>query len=375
MFVGASSMKKRMLQLGKLVGLILVFLNAALAQDIPLYQLVFQDYSYRAHVEGTGSTKPAVKADLLVQYEQNGFNGQDNNFQYPGTKYEPPNDGGKKKNGSNISKAIAIGVIGAIAIAAIHNAMSKEPQTDEPDQGEHEFENQLKENGPAFSHLYNMSAFMMIGFVKGGWPLVIDFEQQQPGYVELMVRTKTSDTFRYRLDSGGTGHRHIVLPLPPMLGNEPVPAKIAITATTGKNSNRSLAGFELLGLGAGPRAVGSVAIDKVAFAADKIQSSLGQTAAYRFYAHSNFENTSVDFMKLLDNDEHDGERHDLVNQHNLDGGITANRWFGIEEQLEWDGRNLENQPSVGPHKLKVRVWHTEGDWVSAWSNSAVSVLE
>lgn len=371
-------MKRCVLQLGKMVGLILVFLNAAFAQGTPLYQPVFQDYRYVAQVNGTAPAKPSGKGDPQTQYPQNNPDPPNQTTHDPDTKKEPGYGGGKKKNGSNIPKAIAIGVIGAIAIAAIHNAMSKEPQPDESNNREpqdRELESQLKNNGPAFSHLYNMSAFMMIGFVKGGWPLVIDFEQQQPGYVELMVRTKTSDTYRYRLDGGGTGHRHIVLPLPPIFGDEPVPAKIAITATTGKNSNQSLPGFELLGLGAGHRAVGSVAIDKVAFAAGRIQSSLGQTAAYRFYAHSNFENMSVDFMKLLKNYDHDGERHELVNQHHLDGGITANRWFGIEERLEWDGRNLENQPSLGPHKLKVRVWHAEGDWVSAWSNSAVSVLE
>lgn len=369
-------MKGYVVQVGKLFGLILVFLNAAFAQNALLYQPVVQNFSYTA--KDAAPFKPPGKGDLLVQYPHNGSFQQNETGQNPDTKYEPRNDGGKKNNGSNIPKAIAIGVIGAIAIAAIHNAMSKEPQADQTENLEsqnRELESQLKNNGPAFSHLYNMSAFMMIGFVKDGWPLVIDFEQQQPGYVELMVRTKTSDTYRYRLDGGGTGHRHIVLPLPPIFGDGPVPAKIAITATTGKNSNLSLPGFELLGLGAGPRAVGSVAIDKVAFAAGRIQSSLGQTAGYRFYAHSNFENMSVDFMKLLKNYDHDGERHELVNQHQLDGGTTADRWFGIEERLEWDGRNLENQPSLGPHKLKVRVWHTEGDWVSAWSNSAVSVLE
>jgi len=280
----------------------------------------------------------------------------------------------EEKNKKWIVPAI---IVGAAAVALIHNSMSKSPDSpdsepsDAADPHDQELTNQLRNNGPDFSHLYNMSAFMIIGLVKGEWPLVIDFEQEQPGYVELMVRTKTSETFRYRLDGGETGHRHIVLPLPASFGNEPVPALIAITATASKGSDQTLAGFRLLGLGAGERAVGSVAIDKVTIASDKIQSSLGQTAAYSFYSHSNFENADVDFMKVIDED--DGEKHEWINKQNLSGGVSENQWFGEKENLNWDGQDHKLKPSLGAHKLQVRVWHTKGDWVSAWSNSALSV--
>lgn len=266
--------------------------------------------------------------------------------------------------------------IGAVAVAAIQSTMAKAPEPDSPEATEpqnRELENQLHHHGPKFSHLYNMSAFMIMGFVKGGWPLVIDFEHPEPGYVELMVRTKTSDTFRYRLDGGETGHRHIVLPLPSNLGDEPVPALIAVTATTAKNSDKTLAGFRLLGLGAGPRSVGSVAVDKVTIATDKIQSSLGQTAAYSFYSHSTFEHAAVDFMKVID--DYDGEKHEWINKYSLSDGVKADQWVGEEERLDWDGHDSKSRPSLGAHKLQVRVWHNQGDWVSAWSNSALFVVK
>jgi hypothetical protein len=294
----------------------------------------------------------------------------------PGGTTHGEYDEKKKKNKKWILPAIAVG---AVAVALIHNSMSKSPDTpeneasDTTDPQDQELTKKLRNNGPDFSHLYNMSAFMITGLVKGDWPLVIDFEHHQPGYVELMIRTKTSETFRYRLDGGETGHRHIVLPLPASFGNEPVPALIAITATTSKGSDQTLASFRLLGLGAGPRAVGSVAIDKVTIASDKIQSSLGQTAAYSFYSHSNFENAAVDFMKVID--ESDGEQHEWINKQSLNGGVTENKWIGEKEGLNWDGKDHQSKPSMGAHKLQVRVWHTKGDWVSAWSNSALFVAK
>jgi len=160
--------------------------------------------------------------------------------------------------------------------------------------------------------------------------------------------------------------------VPQEIGAEPRPALIAVTATE-MDGQTTLPGFKVYGLGAGARAVGSVAIDHVLFQPPSIRARKGQTAAYRFFSHSDFGNASVEFMRV--SRATDGSRLEYVNDQLIDAGVRKDQWIGDPERREWNGTDGDNRVSPGPHKLRVRAWDYAGDWVTAWSDSVVTVRE
>jgi len=164
-----------------------------------------------------------------------------------------------------------------------------------------------------------------------------------------------------------------VLRLPPELfGDELRPAVIAATATDSEGQ-KTQSGFAVYALGAGPRAVGSVAVDQVKFGPATIRTANKQTALYRFYSHSDFSNTSVEFWKI--GGETAGTKHFFVDDRRIEGGIQRSQWVGVNERREWDGKKKGETISAGRHKVQVRAWDRAGDWVTAWSDDVVMVAQ
>jgi hypothetical protein len=268
-------------------------------------------------------------------------------------------------------------LVGIVAIGLIAQALSRErgptDGTAAPEGRDPQLVDQLLENGPQLAPAFNMSAFAVRGLVRGGWPLVVDFEQRLPGEVKLRVSARGApEIYTYHLGRGQIGRRRVQLPLPAELGDNPGPALIAVMATDPRDQS-TLPAFEVYGLGAGPRAVGSVAIDQVLFQPPRIRFTRNETAAYRFFSHSDFNHASVEFMRT-DNSP-DGTRYSLVNSEALRDGVRKGQWIGEQERRDWRGLDGQNQVSSGPHKLQVRVWDHAGDWVTAWSHSSVTVTD
>ncbi|GGO79792.1 hypothetical protein GCM10011348_14990 [Marinobacterium nitratireducens] len=276
---------------------------------------------------------------------------------------EPRGDNG----GSNMPAVLA-GVAALTAIAALiaHNRAAAE--ADQP------MESDWATGGPELAPLFNSSAFAMRAAVRGGWPLVIDYAHGGPGQVEVQISKRGSGevlTFPLpRLDGG----RHIVrFQLPPWLGDDVGDAIIAVTARGGPDGTQTLPDFRIYGLGAGPEAVGSVAIDRLGFGPPGIRVSEHEDARYRFFSRSDFDSLSVEFFRVSESG--DGSRHEFVDQQLLPGGVRPNHWVGLDEERRWDGRGTAQQTSLGRHRLQVRAWDADGDWVCAWSDSFVNVLQ
>jgi hypothetical protein len=220
---------------------------------------------------------------------------------------------------------------------------------------------------------FKMSSMALMGLVQGNWPMVIDFEPGRAGEVQLYINARgAQEIFSLPLNSGQTGRRLVVLTLPPELGPEPQPAAIALIATDG-TSNKTLIPLQVYAIGAGPRAVGSVSIDQILFSPDTIHVSKGEKALYRFYSHSDFDNLSVEFVKV-DRNSLEGDRR-LVDAVKFPGGVRRDSWIGKapDGRRDWSGFTEQNQMSEGDHKLRVRVWHQEGDWTAVWSERMVTV--
>lgn len=291
----------------------------------------------------------------------------------PGRGDGPVNRRGKKHNGggNSVLPVVLAGVAALVVISQLLANESEQPETTPDEQGDTspDLLDRLSQQGPEFATAFNMSAFMIRGPVKGEWPLVIDYEHGGSGRVQLQVSARgAAHVYNYPLPPLGPGRHIIQLKLHPDLGPQLRPAIIAVTARDGE---QTLSGFRVYGLGVGPEAVGSVAIDQLQFRPPSIRVSHNETAAYRFHSGSDFDSIAIEFLQL--EQAGDGSRHSFVDRQFLDEGVRQNHWVGLNESRAWDGRNQSDQTSVGTHRLQVRAWDTDGDWVCAWSEPVVAV--
>ena len=138
-----------------------------------------------------------------------------------------------------------------------------------------------------------------------------------------------------------------------------------------QNPEETLDGFTVYGVGIGPRAVGSVAVDRLEFAPGTVNVREGQTAGYGFHSRSTFDNAAVEFVRV--NQTPDGVRTVYVNGKRIPGGVRQDAWVESDASERWNGYDVEDRVSEGHHQLQVRVWDDGGDWLGAWSDSLVTV--
>jgi hypothetical protein len=293
----------------------------------------------------------------------------------PGQPPSTPTQGGRRSGGNLLPLAIGAAAIIAVGVLlAQERNPSSQPGPNPPPTDQ--IVERLRTEGPRFDDQFNMSAFAVRGFVRGGWPLLIDFEQRSAGVSHLRISARgLPEIFSYDLSEACPAPKRclIQLRLPPeVFGDELRPAVIAATATDNEGK-KTQSGFTVYALGAGPRAVGSVAVDQVKFGPPTIRAANQQTALYRFYSHSDFSNTSVEFWKV--GGETAGTKHSFVDDRRIEGGIQRNQWVGLNERREWDGKKRGETISAGRHKVQVRAWDRAGDWVTAWSDSMVMVAQ
>jgi hypothetical protein len=230
--------------------------------------------------------------------------------------------------------------------------------------------------GPSFPAEFSMSCLPVRGLVQGGWPMVVDYALGGAGKVSVEIHLEEGGApFVQRLD-GGPGRHLSRFDLPASLGARPRPALVLVRADEDRGGPPAPAQVQLYGLGAGPRAVGSVAIDQVDFSPQNLRRSARETASYTFFARSDFNRLAVGVLRV-----HGGEgviKVSLAREYPFDGGVSRGTWFGRGERRSWDGSDARNQPSLGAHILQVRAWASAaeaGDWVTAWSGRGVQVSE
>lgn len=260
-------------------------------------------------------------------------------------------------------------VVGVAALVAVNQGLKKEKE--QVDRDDSEGTRQLLRDGPQLPRQFNTSAMGIRGLLRGGWPIVVDYEQLRPGRVELRIGIPGAEVITYRLDQFGLGRHLLRFNLPSFLGDGLKPALIAVTAVDPDRPDETLGGFRVYGVGIGPRAVGSIAVDRLEFAPDTVSVGQGQTAGYGFHSKSTFDNAAVEFM--LVSQTPDGVHASYVNGLRIRGGVRQDAWFESADADRWDGHDAEKRVSEGRHQLQVRVWDDGGDWVGAWSDALVTV--
>lgn len=235
---------------------------------------------------------------------------------------------------------------------------------------------QLAEAGPQLQHEYSMSCMSVRGFVKGGWPMVLDYESDGASMAAIEIHAEGAEkSYVYQLEH--KQQRQIVkFELPLWLGDTPRPALVLVRALKDQPGEIRLARMRVYGIGTGPRAVGSVAIDQVEFVPAAMHVAKHEVASYSFFSRSDFNRIAVEIMRLQ-NSEGD-IRVGLAKTITLKDGVSRGTWIGHSEPLTWDGTDSQGQISLGLHLLQVRAWvgaRDEGDWVVAWSPRNVKVSE
>lgn len=237
----------------------------------------------------------------------------------------------------------------------------------------------LARNGPRPADSYKVGTFVVEAFVQDRWPLVVDFLPQPDTCTALDVYIGQKRVFSRLLDADGlSGRRLVTVSLPGGISAKARPALYVVhsdrPACSGAGAGAAAAGsgapLEIYGIGGGPRAVGSVAVDGLEFgpAAPKLPQQLVQIA-YR--TQWPFNHVSVEVLRFHRNSP---ERIDVER-------VLARRNNGpppghVADQ-PWDGRNGAAELSLGVHRLQVRAWMSgnERSWVGAISPTSVRIAQ
>jgi hypothetical protein len=225
-------------------------------------------------------------------------------------------------------------------------------------------EQALLENGPELPLSFPDGSFAVRGFARDGWPIVVDF-QPQPGTVTQLEVTvgsgKHAPKRRLILDPDGSHGRQLVkVEMPPAGAAEPKPATYFISSVpiAPLDSDQPVSAratqLQIYGIGGGPRAVGSVAIEQLGFARENPGARFG------FFAKSQFSKARAQVQRL----SRTGDKTEIVpvfeaRQSNLSLGPHGGTWPG----------NVSGTPtpSKGVHRLQITGWFTTDDrsWVAA----------
>lgn len=234
---------------------------------------------------------------------------------------------------------------------------------------------EMARGGPRLPEVYAFADLSFPAVLKGGWPAVVAYDIAPNAKVEIEFAAAGADPQRFSLPSppaedGGRGRILLTLELPARLGKELTTGTVSFHVLNAGDGNTPV--VRLHGLGAGPLAIGSVAIDEVVFEPERLRPVAGERAFYGFHSKSDFSRAAVDIARLERQDG--GVRLVKVRSEAVQQSVARNAWVGREPPLSWDGRTQAGQTSIGPHLLYVRAWAADaGDWVIAWSPRAVEV--
>jgi hypothetical protein len=195
--------------------------------------------------------------------------------------------------------------------------------------------------------------------IKAGWPLIVDYQLERPGEVRVSIAVEGVEHFTFELDGTTTDRKQRIVNVPKRFGVRVEPASITVRAS--EQGGTKAVPLHLYGLGAGPKAVGSVAIDSILFGPTHIRTFFSDTAAYRFHSRSDFDTVKVDFCKVTDT-IFEEDTDESVHTQDIEQGVGAYKWIGVKEPRNWNGRNRRNKVSPGLHKLRVRAWDKPGQW-------------
>jgi hypothetical protein len=230
----------------------------------------------------------------------------------------------------------------------------------------------LLRDGPQMPMTYPVGTFSVRGFARNGWPVVLDF-RPQPDTLTVLDVVFRKKTVSLTVDTNGLEGRHLVKLEMPAKG----PAKKAVPATyvlrsvyrDGTDRAGQPAPVDIYGIGGGPRAVGSVAIEQLTMLPGTVVA--GTSARFAFSAKSPFNRTRAEVLKFVTADDRSIQLERVMSTE--DDNVSVGPHGGV-----WDGRDQQSRSaSFGLHRFQVRAWFTSDDrsWVGAIAPNLVRVSQ
>jgi hypothetical protein len=208
--------------------------------------------------------------------------------------------------------------------------------------------------GPSTGGYPNPQLFAVSGFIRSGWPIVVSYQVPAGAMATLVINPKY-----------GTGRRLVIeLPLSPDgspqyfrfvadVGGFDGKVGIADYSITARDSSGNRASVSILGFGAGPRAVGSVAIEDIKYdppAVTRPQGSNRITLTYTYFLKNDWDRVSEDLWR-------DCRRLFCEFFHPSRPYRPARQGMQV---WEWP---VSSTTKRGRYHLSIRAWHTCGAFV------------
>ncbi|MBL8219550.1 MAG: hypothetical protein JNL62_09980 [Bryobacterales bacterium] len=221
----------------------------------------------------------------------------------------------------------------------------------------------ISDGGPRVEREFAMNALVVRGFVAGGWPCAVDFALPQGMSAALSVSLKNGTRHLQPLNPAQSVNGVQTFRIPDSFGNLSV-ATFAMNAQVTAGGTGTV--FRLYGIACGPKAVGSINIDRLSFGPSEIRTAVSTESQYGFRAKVPFSKVRVEFMQATP------IPNGLKKKRVADE--TMGRISKSEEPLV-RSRKVSKSWN-GQYSLQVRAWERGedgGDWILAWSRDLVSI--
>ncbi len=228
-------------------------------------------------------------------------------------------------------------------------------------------ESRLSREGPKMPDQFTMSGLSIAAFAQANWPVVVDGVFDSGGILLITVEVNGLSPFTYRIQNPEGRRRLDIFRLPPYFPQKPTPGTYTIRAMRDVAGSPRPIYLRLFGVGAGERAVGSVAIDEVRFGPEAIRPKQKENASYGFHAHTDFDRVRAEFLKAVTTQ---GQIVSKLEDHNDIHGVQRE----TAPAFQWSAKKA----TPGEHILQVRAWESalnKANWVIAWSADQVLVEE
>jgi len=218
----------------------------------------------------------------------------------------------------------------------------------------------LVADGPQGEGYPNARYFSVDGFIQTGWPIVVSY-QIEPGTeatLEINPRFGAERPVRVTLPQSPDGapqYYKFTVELPE-IGGEVRIAGYSITARylSPPAGGRSAAPVQILGFGAGPRAVGSVAIDQITGDPREVarpQGNAKTTLTYTYFLKNDWDRVAEDLWRHCTG---------FIKSIGCNFSHPRNPYRPSRQGPQRWAWEVDRHTDKGPYFLKVRAWHTCG---------------
>jgi hypothetical protein len=238
----------------------------------------------------------------------------------------------------------------------------------------------LLKDGPQFPASLSVGAFSVVGFTRGGWPFVIDFLPQPDSCTWLAVSTGEKSYPSVLLDPDGhAGRRVVKVNLPDEIGPNIQAGEYAVYSEQGACAPNPVGGTQtarpfspitIYGLGAGPRAVGSIAVNSLQFGPSTPHFPQ-ESATFGYTTINDFGRVSQEILSFEEKVKGQWSVQ-TIRTTQLDA-LQKGKHSG-----SWDGTDGTGTRAPGVYRLQVRVWNTLNDeksWGGAISPDSVHIVK